>query len=146
MTVPLNEPQVAVGAVAVRDGRLLLIQRGREPGAGRWSLPGGRVRPGEHLHDAVLRELREETGLGGEVRQLCGVAERIGAGWHYVILDFWVAVSSEEPVAGDDARDVAWVSADDLRSLDCVDGLEGFLRDHGVLDALRSVPPEPPDR
>ena len=60
----VGRPELCVGAVAVRDGRLLMVRRGEEPGKGRWSLPGGRVEAAESVVSAVLRELREETGHG----------------------------------------------------------------------------------
>lgn len=135
--MPLNTPELAVGVVCVRDGALLLIKRGRDPGAGLWSLPGGRVRPGERLAAAVTRELAEETGLRGEVGRLCGIAERVGDGWHYVILDYWVRADDGEPHAGDDAADVTWATRADLARLECVPGLVDFLDDHAVLERLR---------
>lgn len=128
-------PEVAVGAVAVRDGRLLLVRRGRGAAVGHWALPGGRVEHGETLSAALQRELREETGLRGRVGALCGIAERFLDGAHYVILDYWVEVEGA-PVAGDDAAAVRWVSREDLASLDLVTGLIDFLEDHGVLPLL----------
>jgi ADP-ribose pyrophosphatase YjhB (NUDIX family) len=128
----LPRPEVAVGAVCVRDGRLLVVQRGRGVGAGRWSLPGGRVEPGETLAAAVRRELYEETGLEVEVGGLVGIAERISVAAHYVILDFWAAARGTA-VAGDDAAAVAWVDHAELADLDLVDGLWEFLDANGVL-------------
>jgi ADP-ribose pyrophosphatase YjhB (NUDIX family) len=128
-------PEVAVGVVCVRDGHLLLVRRGRGVAVGRWSLPGGRVEPGETLEAAVRRELREETGLDVTVGRLCGIAERISERAHYVILDFW-ATASGVAAAGDDADDVAWVDRDGLAALGLVDGLWAFLDDHEVLDRL----------
>lgn len=125
-------PEVAVGAVVVRDGRLLLVRRGRGVAAGAWSLPGGRVEPGETLAEAVRRELREETGLDGEVGPLCGVAERRFPAHHFVILDYWIDVPDGTPVAGDDAADVRWVGTEELDRLDVVEGLREFLAQHGV--------------
>ena len=132
----VNSPEVAVGAVCVRDGRLLLIRRGRGPGVGSWSLPGGRVAPGEPLVEAVARELQEETGLRGRVGALCGIAERIGPSWHYVILDYWGDAADGEARAGDDATDVTWATRADLTALDCVAGLRTWLAEHGVLARL----------
>ena len=129
-------PEVAVGAVAVRDGRLLLVRRGRGVALGRWSLPGGRMEPGETLAAAVAREVAEETGLACEVGGLCGVAERRFPGAHYVILDYWVRLGDGEPVAGDDAAEVRWATAADLGRLELVDGLLEFLHDHGVTARL----------
>lgn len=134
--MPAPRPEVAVGAVVVRDGRLLLVRRGRGVGRGRWSLPGGRVEAGETLAQALRRELREETGLDGTVGALCGVAERIGADHHYVILDYWVDVGGREPVAGDDAAAVRWAGRADLDRLDLVERLVEFLAQHGVLPRL----------
>lgn len=132
-----KRPEVAVGAVALRDDRLLLVRRGRGVATGRWSLPGGRVEGGELLADAVLRELREETGLDGVVGPLCGVAERrFPGGEHYVVLDYWVQPADGEAVAGDDAAAVRWAGRDELSTLELVDGLWEFLDAHGVLDRL----------
>lgn len=130
-------PQVAVGAVCVRGGRLLLVRRGRGAAVGAWALPGGHVEPGETLTEAVTRELEEETGLLGAVGSLCGVAERMGKGYHYVILDYWVKVTDAEPVPGDDATDVLWASRADLDHLPLVALLADWLAEHGVLDHLR---------
>lgn len=131
-----HRPEVAVGAVVVRDGRLLLVLRGRGAGAGSWSLPGGRVEAGESLTAAVARELAEETGLKGNPGRLCGVAERTGDGWHYVILDYWVDAPHGEAVAGDDAAAVTWAGLADLDRLDLVPRLVEFLDEHGVLERL----------
>src|SRR5689334_8082333 len=83
-------PEVCVGAIAVHNDRILLIERGRGSGIGLWSVPVGRVEAGETLAEAVLRELREETGLEGICGELLGIAERISAAYHYVILDYRV--------------------------------------------------------
>ena len=71
-------PVVGVGAIILRRGRVLLVQRGRAPGRGLWSLPGGAVEPGERLEDAVRREVREETGLEVVVERLVGVYGKPG--------------------------------------------------------------------
>ena len=130
-------PEVCVGAVAVDDDRLLLIRRGRGPAAGEWSVPGGRVEPGETLAEAVVRELLEETGVEGVCGSLLGWVERIGADHHFVILDFAVAVlEATEPVAGDDALEAEWVPVADVCERTLVDGLAEFLHDHGVIPTI----------
>ena len=109
------EPRVGVGAICVRDGRLLVVQRGHAPGVGLWSIPGGHLETGETLAAAVAREVLEETGLEVTVGPLVGIAERFSPIGHYVILDFAVtAPPGAEPVAGDDATAVAWVTRSEL--------------------------------
>lgn len=132
---PAPDPVVAVGGVAVVDGALLLVQRATAPEAGRWTIPGGRVDPGESVLEAVRRELYEETGLRVACGRLLGWAERRGPGYHFVILDFVVSTGGRgDPSPGSDASAVAWVPLADVPSLDIVSGLADFLRLHGVLD------------
>jgi ADP-ribose pyrophosphatase YjhB (NUDIX family) len=128
-------PVVAAGGVAVVDGRLLLVQRATEPQAGRWTVPGGRVEPGETLTAAVEREILEETGLRVRCGSFLGWVERIGHRHHFVILDFRVQVppGAPDPVAGGDAAATAWVALAEVPTLPLVSGLEDFLRAHGVL-------------
>jgi 8-oxo-dGTP diphosphatase len=133
---PPAAPVVAVGGVAVRHGALLLVQRANEPQAGRWTIPGGHVEPGEGLASAVEREMREETGLEVRCGSLLGWAERMGPGYHFVILDFTVAVPDDapDPRPGSDAAAVAWVPLGQVSGASLVEGVEAFLRGHGVID------------
>jgi 8-oxo-dGTP diphosphatase len=129
--------ELCVGAVLVDDGRLLMVQRGHEPNAGEWSIPGGRVEAGEALPEAVLRELREETGIDGLCGDLVGWVERIDDDRHLVILDFAVTtLDAVEPVAGDDADAAAWVPLNEVGERHLVPGLGQFLVDSGVIDRL----------
>lgn len=133
-----DRPEVAVGVVAVDHERLLLVRRGHGPGAGLWSVPGGRVEAGEMLHEAVVREAMEETGLEVVVDRFLGYVERFGdepAPYHFVILDFAVTVLDPEqpPVAGDDAAEALWVPFEDVPELRLVDGLYDFLTEHEIL-------------
>jgi ADP-ribose pyrophosphatase YjhB (NUDIX family) len=134
----VNAPEVAVGGVAVHDDRLLLIRRGHGPAAGTWSVPGGRVQLGETLHEALVREVAEETGLAVIVERFLGWVERMddATASHFVILDFLVTVlePDQAPVAGDDALEAAWVTISDLDTHTLAPGLLDFLEDTGVLD------------
>ncbi|MDQ4025950.1 MAG: NUDIX hydrolase [Actinomycetota bacterium] len=122
-----------MGAVVVADGRLLMVQRGKEPGAGLWSLPGGRVEHGEYLAEALRREVAEETGLAIEVRDLVGILEVLGDP-HYVILDYFAEVAGDgDPVAGDDVSDARWVPLDEVTQLQCTPRFVETLRGWGVL-------------
>lgn len=131
-------PEVAVGAVTVDAERLLLIRRGHGPGAGLWSVPGGRVEAGETLHDAVVRETFEETGVEVVVDRFLGFVERMSDdadGYHFVILDFAVTAfdAERDPVAGDDAAEARWVPLEELAEMRLVPGVYEFLRDHGII-------------
>ena len=133
-----DHPEVAVGAVVQRDGELLLVRRAHGPAAGDWSLPGGRVRFGEELRAATVRETREETGIDVVVDRFLGWVERMGNDpdpYHFVILDFaCVPLDGHQPVvAADDATDARWVPFDALEGLSLVPGLLEFLEDAGVL-------------
>ncbi len=123
-------PEVlAVGAVAIRDGALLLVKRGRPPAVGRWSLPGGKVEPGESETDAVAREVAEETGLTVTVGRLLGEVTRDGPGGTvFRIRDYAVEVASGTAVAGDDAAAAQWVALSELSDYDLTEGLVEALR------------------
>ena len=114
-----DAPQIAVGAIVVRDDALLMVKRGNEPGRGLWSLPGGRVEHGEYLADALRREVSEETSLEVTIGDLVGIFEVVGD-THYVILDFFARAEGEiKPKPGDDVDEVRWVPLNEVGSLEC---------------------------
>jgi ADP-ribose pyrophosphatase YjhB (NUDIX family) len=126
-----DPPEIAVGAVARRADAILLVRRANPPGRGRWSVPGGRVRPGERLSEALEREVEEETGLRCRTGPFLGLVERLGeepVPHHFVILDYRVEIlGPTTPTAGSDATDAAWVPIAELADWDLVDGLLDFL-------------------
>jgi ADP-ribose pyrophosphatase YjhB (NUDIX family) len=133
------EPIACVGAVVVDDdGRYLLVRRGREPSRGLWSIPGGKVEPGESDRAAVTREVREETALDVLVGEFVGYVERAApGGGTFAIRDFacrpapYAAPGSVR--AGDDADEVGWFTPEELRALDTAPGLVEALEEWGVL-------------
>jgi 8-oxo-dGTP diphosphatase len=118
-----NLPQVAVGAIVVKDGRVLLVQRGQAPSQGLWAIPGGRLELGETLQQAAEREILEETGIqvrAGEPYLAFDVIDRDDRGrvhFHYVIVDMLAEYLSGEPRAAGDARAVGWFSWPEVQDL-----------------------------
>jgi mutator protein MutT len=124
-------PRIAVGAVVVEPGgRVLLIRRARPPGLGHWTLPGGRLEAGETLEAAVVRELREETGLEGRVVCELGVVVIEREGYSFAIHEYLLEAVSRGPLsAGDDAAEARWVATGDLEALGVLpDALAVILR------------------
>ena len=128
-----------VGAVVLDEaGRLMLVRRGREPSRGLWSLPGGRVEPGESATEAVAREVLEETGLHVHVGEAVGrVRIPAGEGVVYDVADHRCTLvdPTERPIAGDDADEVLFADAGTLAGLPCTPLLLETLRGWGVLPA-----------
>ena len=135
-TVRVPAPRIPCVGAIVKDeaGRLLLIQRGHEPETGRWSLPGGRIEPGESDQQAVVRETREETGLRVTCGALVGSVQRPGLrGAVLDIRDYAATVTGGILAAGDDAAQARWVSQADLAGLPLTSGLAEALTGWGVL-------------
>lgn len=117
-------PVPAVGVVCFRGEEVLLIRRGTPPREGQWSLPGGRIEPGEPVRTAALRELKEETSVEAELVDLVDVVDAIfenKAGdlitRHYVLIDYVATWRSGTPKAGDDAADARFFHLSDLASM-----------------------------
>lgn len=115
-----SRPIPAVGVVVLRGDRVLLVQRGKEPRRGQWSLPGGAQKVGETVAEAARREVREETGLDVEILGLVDVVDSVihdVAGkvhYHYTLIDLAARAPTGEPHAGGDADAVRWVPLADL--------------------------------
>ncbi|MEU4807096.1 NUDIX domain-containing protein [Actinosynnema sp. NPDC023587] len=121
------------GVVHDSTGRLLLVRRANHPGEGRWSVPGGRVAPGEGDAEALSREIREETGLSVTVGALLGSVTRPAEDGLYDIHDYVCQVRSGVLRAGDDASEARWATAAILDTLPLTDGLHDTLRAWGQL-------------
>jgi 8-oxo-dGTP diphosphatase len=115
-----DRPLVGVGAVIVRDGKVVIVQRGTEPLKGQWSVPGGALEVGETLRECAAREALEETGLrveAGEVLEVFDSIYRQPDGriqYHYVLIDFACQFISGELRAGGDAAAAKWVTLGEL--------------------------------
>ncbi|MEM1566697.1 MAG: NUDIX hydrolase [Candidatus Bathyarchaeia archaeon] len=129
-----SQPVVGVGAIIVCDGKILLIKRKSEPGKGKWSVPGGLVELGETVEEAVIREVKEETGLDVAEPELVDVVDNIARDengevkWHFVILDYFVKVRGGELRASDDAEEIRWVPLNEVEKYDLTKTFRSFLQ------------------
>ncbi|HSU58258.1 MAG TPA: NUDIX hydrolase [Bryobacteraceae bacterium] len=127
-------PVLGVGALIFDSGRVLLVERGKPPLAGYWSLPGGGVEAGERLEDAIIREVKEETGLEVATNAIAAVFERLmpdAAGtceYHYVLIDFYCSILGGELRAGSDSRSTGWFPIDSLDDLLMTEGTREVIQ------------------
>ena len=127
-------PILGVGALIFSEDRVLLIERGKPPLTGYWSLPGGVVETGERLEEALTREVFEETGLHVSVQSIATVFERImpdAVGvceYHYVLIDFYCTVLGGELRPGDDSKQAAWRDIAALDSILLTEGTREVIR------------------
>jgi 8-oxo-dGTP diphosphatase len=129
-----DRPVLGIGALIFNGARqILLVERGREPLKGMWSLPGGVLETGETLIEGIIREVLEETGLVIEPVQVVEIFERIMRDdqgkpeYHYVLIDYICTVAGGELAAADDVSDVRWVSKQDLSSIRLTEGTLGVI-------------------
>ena len=136
---------IGVGAVVFRGEEVLIIKRGKPPFEGEWSIPGGRLEYGERVKDAVIREVREETALEIELIGLLDVFDAFpetagdaSPAHHTVIIDYVAEWREGEPIAGDDARDAAFVDIETAISRFSWDVTrEAILRAKEIRDAAQ---------
>jgi ADP-ribose pyrophosphatase YjhB (NUDIX family) len=126
-------PRVGVGAVILKEDRVLLVKRGSPPSQGKWSIPGGLVQLGETTEAAAIREVEEECGLKVRVLGIAGIVDRIVPGndgrirYHYVLVDYLATPESEEVRPGSDAADARWVQVGELDRYDTTEGLAAMV-------------------
>ena len=142
-------PILGVGALIFQQDEVLLVERGREPLRGQWSLPGGAVETGERLEDAIAREVREETGLEVTPVQVALIFERImrdadgNAEYHYVLIDYLCQIHGGALCAGDDSNCARWFRINDLDQLSLTEGTLNVIRNvHRSGPCLSVVRPE----
>lgn len=119
-----SAPLVGVGAVAIKNGKVLLVKRAFEPGAGKWSIPGGLVEVGEKLSEACARETKEETGVEVEILELINVFDMIDRDeegktkYHYVLVDFLAKPVGGEERRSEEVTEIAWVDYQEAKRMD----------------------------
>ncbi|MCU0580538.1 MAG: NUDIX hydrolase [Desulfobacterota bacterium] len=129
-----DRPLVGVGGIVFQEDKVLLIRRGREPGRGKWSIPGGAVRLGETLEQALIREMREETGLEVEPLALVEVLDRIVPAtdgrirYHYILVDYLCLVRGGVLRAGSDADEAVFYRLEYLPNMALTPGVEKVVR------------------
>ena len=129
-------PRVAVGALVIKAGAVLLVKRGKAPSDGKWAIPGGSVELGETLQQAAEREIFEETGIrirAAEPVYTFDFIERSRHGsvrFHYVIIDLAAEYLSGKIKPGDDADQAAWIPFAELKDLDMNATTRAFLKKH----------------
>lgn len=132
-------PRVGVGAITIKDEKVLLVKRGIEPSKGLWAIPGGTLKLGESLQECAAREILEETGVAIKVRECIYVFDFIERDskrkikFHYVIIDFSADYVAGEPRGADDALEACWFSRKDLRDLPVAINTINALRSIGFL-------------
>jgi ADP-ribose pyrophosphatase YjhB (NUDIX family) len=129
-----DRPLVGVGAVIVRDGHAVIVQRSTEPLKGQWSIPGGALEIGETLRQCAAREALEETGLhveAGEVLDVFDSIVRDSEGrtqYHYVLIDFFCRVVGGELTVGSDAVQARWITREELVNFNITETAQKVIR------------------
>lgn len=128
-------PLIGVGAVAIKDGKILLMKRAFEPGKGKWSIPGGLVEVGETLSDACAREMEEETGIKIHVLELINAYDMIVPDeaskikYHYVLIDFLVKPIGGTERSSVEVLEMKWVTFEEARQLDMTNSARKALQE-----------------
>jgi len=119
-----DHPLIGVGAVVIENGKILLVKRAFDPGAGKWSVPGGLVERGEKLSEACVREAEEETGLKTQVLELINVFDMIEEDdsgkvkYHYVLVEFLAKPTGGVLKPNAEVTEMGWFTRDETKNLD----------------------------
>jgi mutator protein MutT len=140
-----KQPIIGVGAVIIKDGKILLEKRKNEPGKGKWSIPGGLVELGESVEQTVIREVKEETGLEVEKPEHIDVVDNVvrdengKVKYHFVIIDYFVKLKGGTLEARSDAEELRWVAFDEVEKYDLTITFRAFFqRNRQKLEKLDS--------
>lgn len=140
-----KQPIIGVGAVIIKDGKILLEKRKNEPGKGKWSIPGGLVELGESVEQTVIREVKEETGLEVEKPEHIDVVDNVVRDdnseikYHFVIIDYFVKLKGGTMKATSDAEELRWVTFDEVEKYDLTITFRAFFqRNRQKLEKLNS--------
>jgi len=129
-----NQPLVGVGAVIIREGKILLEKRKNNPGKGKWSIPGGLVELGENVEKTVIREVKEETGLDVEKPEHIDVVDNIvldednKVRYHFVIVDYFVRLKGGKLAAASDAEELKWASLGEVETYTLTSTFRAFFQ------------------
>ncbi len=129
-----EQPVVGIGAIILDGDKILLEKRKNAPGKGKWSIPGGLVDLGEHIEEAVIREVKEETCLEVYAPRLVDIVDQISLDekgavkYHFVIVDYLVTVKSGKPKAASDAAALKWVPFNEVEEYDLTESFRRFFR------------------
>jgi len=131
-----DRPLVGTGALILKDGKLLLVKRGAEPGFGKWSIPGGLVELGETVQEAMVREVKEEVGFDVEVVKLTDAVDTITLDqlgrvqYHFVVVNFLARIVGGELKTATDILEARWVPVEEVEKCDLTKSFRAFFEKH----------------
>ena len=131
-----SRPLVGTGALIFKDGGLLLVKRGAQPGFGKWSIPGGLVEVGEKVKDAMMREVKEEVGFDVEVVKLTDVVDTVTLDsngrvqYHFVVVNYLARIVGGELKTATDILEARWVPVEEVEKCNLTSSFRAFFEKH----------------
>ncbi|MFQ5824276.1 MAG: NUDIX hydrolase [bacterium] len=128
-----SQPLLGVGAVIIKNGKILLVKRRFEPKANYWTLPGGLVELGEEVRQALIREIREECSIEIEPAKIIDVIDFIEydaearVKFHYILIDFEAVYKGGEITPSSDVLNVKWFTKNELNNIELPEITQKFL-------------------